>query len=104
MSPGATGVHSSAWHRRSLTEAITAFVARTTELHSRIYYEEGTCTPTNDISWSGTLSLTYVYTPDTGVPEPGGGAALLTGMAGLGWAGRRRLSGAAGGLQLQRTT
>jgi len=51
----------------------------------------GTCTPSNDISWSGTLTIDYQFTPAAnGVPEPASFALLGVGMLGLGWARHRR--------------
>jgi hypothetical protein len=74
-----------------LSEAISSFVVglEVCDLIGSL----GHCTLTNNISWSGTLSLTYDYTPATIVPEPDGTAVLLIGLAGLAWVDRRRLTG-----------
>jgi MYXO-CTERM domain-containing protein len=43
-----------------------------------------TCNNTSDVSWSGSLTLTYVYTPNNAVPEPGGLGVFAVGLLGLG--------------------
>jgi hypothetical protein len=52
----------------------------------------GVCTPTDNISFTGTVSVTYQYTPfsDTPAPEPWSIAIFGSGLAGLGFMRRRR--------------
>jgi hypothetical protein len=50
------------------------------------------CTPTDDISFTGTLTVTYQYTPASGTPtpEPWSLAIFGSGLAGLGFMRLRR--------------
>lgn len=41
------------------------------------------CNNTSDVSWSGSLTLTYHYTPLTPVPEPAAFGLFAAGLAGL---------------------
>jgi len=50
----------------------------------------GSCSHTNDVLFGGQLSVTYDYTPASGVPEPRGIALFGTALLGLGLVRRRR--------------
>lgn len=49
-----------------------------------------TCNNMADLSWSGSLTVTYDYTPNNPVPEPGTLGLFAAGLVGLGVAGRSR--------------
>ena len=51
---------------------------------------DATCNNTSDVSWSGSLTVTYLYTPNIAVPEPGGLGVLAAGLVGLGLLDRLR--------------
>ncbi len=43
-----------------------------------------TCNNTSDVSWAGSVTVTYLYTPSSAVPEPGALGVFAAGLVGLG--------------------